>query len=936
MKRTQHYLLTEPFTWIFFCFFQPIKFKREFEKAEAFQRFTRMLRLTFPIFLLIYPLELIEYLIFMRLSVRQNLDLIVILAMPAFYGIISIGLGFAVGFAGGVAYGIAYSIYVGLLFGVGTGISGGIGDNISVILVLSIAGGIACGVARGFILRIAFGVAMSFALGLAIAVAYAIAYSVVALPLQMTTVIFVGGLIGGIAFGLALGIAGGTPRAGIPAIVGGVVLGVALGILRGIAYRTPPITSAVISTYAITLTMYFLGVGFVYTLFYIISKPATRIILRNISLNITIGMKRSLKKGIALFVAICMAIVIEKFNFGMPENLIRDATINITLGIIFGTAFTLSYILGYYRLPLYPISALSVLKEYFISRQNPPEVFNHLHRSALYWDENVFLPLPYLKRFLIIASKEDADKTLEEIAFIVTERPSQIRAAQEALLGIAVHDMEQRKTIVEIAGAFQNLTNIFSEETGLVNPRWVTPFAHLRDASQDANRYCSPLSWRARRSSLEDIKADLRKIHPEGIFKDIKLNNRICKVVDTWLEAVRQEEERLERIPRELGRLDNPYNPGQVLKLGDTLFVGRRDLAQRLEEALGRKERRPTFFLYGERRMGKSSTLKQLPIMLGSHYLPIFYDLQVRGMSSNVAIFLATIAEEICRAMNVSGAYPKKLEYEHLREAMNENDAIAYAVFDEWFSHVEKILEQEGRTLLLTFDEFEKLEEAAQAKYFNLRLLLDWFRSIIQHRPRLAFLYSGIHTFDEMGAETNINWSGYFVNVRTLNVSFLKVEEARQLITQPVPDFPSSAIFGEGVVAKIISETACHPFLVQAVCSELIDNLNADKRERAYISDVTLAVNCVLENWWDSYFRDLWNRTDSDQRRCLALMTLSKNSTPQRIKQQSKLDKQSLYQTLQILQRRDLVICNDNSIYQITSPIFREWVKRNMYLETEY
>src|SRR5579863_153339 len=135
---------------------------------------------------------------------------------------------------------------------------------------------------------------------------------------------------------------------------------------------------------------------------------------------------------------------------------------------------------------------------------------------------------------------------------------------------------------------------------------------------------------------------------------------------------------------------------------------------------------------------------------------------------------------------------------------------------------IEPILEQADRTLLLTFDEFEKLEDARQRKDIDLGLLLDWFRSVIQHHPRLALLFSGVHTFGEMGE----NWAGYFVNVQTLKVSFLQPAEAYQLITQPVPDFPAQSIFGERVVDAVMQMTNCHPFLVQAMCSALIDDFN--------------------------------------------------------------------------------------------------------------
>jgi hypothetical protein len=108
----------------------------------------------------------------------------------------------------------------------------------------------------------------------------------------------------------------------------------------------------------------------------------------------------------------------------------------------------------------------------------------------------------------------------------------------------------------------------------------------------------------------------------------------------------------------------------------------------------------------------------------------------------------------------------------------------------------------------------------------------------------MALLFSGIHTLEEMERSTGVNWSSYFVNVRTLHVSFLQREEARQLVM-----CASEEIFGDGVVEMIVDITGCHPFLIQAVCSALIDNLNAERREQANADDVKQAMKQVLEEW---------------------------------------------------------------------------------------
>jgi len=392
-------------------------------------------------------------------------------------------------------------------------------------------------------------------------------------------------------------------------------------------------------------------------------------------------------------------------------------------------------------------------------------------------------------------------------------------------------------------------------------------------------------------------------------------------------EAFLNKQEKLEQTPEKKGQIENPYKPAQFLELDDSLFVGRHDLVRQLEVALGKGNHRQIFFLNGERQMGKSSMLKQLPSLLGARYLPIVLPLQNRAISSSTSALLGGIAEEIYKVMNFGGMPVRTLVHMSLREASEESDAAAYYIFDEWFRELEQTLEQNDRTLLLIFDDFEELEKARQEGDLNLKLLLDWFRSTIQNRHRVTLLFSGVHTLGEMGIETGINWAGYFVNVETLRVSFLRVNEVRQLITKPIPDFPSEQIFGAGVVEEIIQVTGCHPFLVESVCSVLIENLNIEKRGRAEIQDVRVAMIQVLESRWSTYFRDLWERSNQEQRACLINVNNLGNGDLQQIAQQSKMEESITYRILQTLLRRGLVLREQGS-YRIVAPIFSEWVER--------
>jgi len=323
--------------------------------------------------------------------------------------------------------------------------------------------------------------------------------------------------------------------------------------------------------------------------------------------------------------------------------------------------------------------------------------------------------------------------------------------------------------------------------------------------------------------------------------------------------------------------------------------------------------------------MGKTSTLNQLPLLLGARYLPIIFDLQSRGITSNIATFLAEIAQAIHNAMSMRGMSVRPLEYIDLQAARRENEATVYHLFDRWLTtEVEEVLVRENRTVLIAFDEFEKLEEAGKAQYFDLNLLLDWFRSIMQNRTCLAFLFSGVRALNEMES----NWPGYFVNVRALRVTFLRPVEALQLILHPVNNYPGGQIFTPEAVEEIIRVTGRHPFLIQAVCSELIELLNAELREQASIEDVQEAVVSMFDHWEDTYFADLWRRTSYQQRLCLYLLRSYKQASLAQMLESGMLEKHVLQETLQELRRRDLVLL-ENGYYQIATPMHAMWVEQN-------
>jgi hypothetical protein len=995
LKNTWQNMLAEPFTWIFYCFFQPARFKREFEGKDSARRLVVLLRLVLPMFLCafllallldtvvllvlakIYPCE-----VFCAISLYQFVKTSTVLAI--ILGILAgVLIGVVVDIAGGIAVGIAWGTILGMLWGalwtsgeqwnsiahyIASGetatLKGSWGQPLTTSPVQGIAaalvgvliggligtivgglnkdmkGGLSRGLLWGFVVSFALGTLYDVKLAIIISPAAGAAGGITKLLEEKRNLSeAVAGAMVGACLGMIAGciwwfgwLAKSTGwDAFLATFLSGAILGSVGGFMLGFATTTlerfnegKGLVEYLMGGIAFVTAFSLIGAAEILSaLIYLDSVKSSYMIFIFIMVVIALGMITSITRPVAM---INGANIVGALALGYYYGVSiggdlggNGARLSVGLALVI-VMFGMSYLCGYFRLPLYPASYVSSLKAYFTSRKNPLEVFSHLRRSSLHWDECVYLPLPGLKRTLLFAADQNTVHALEEINYILHERPQQINAARGASLEIAIRDLEGRETLRDIAQASQRLAEIFPQEAKLIDPRWVTPFARLSDASREAIRYYSPLGWQARRDALENMQVQLKLVYPHSAFSDALLNRRVGELVKQWQVAAKEGLEELELAPEKTSFVRNPYTPGSALEQRNSLFVGRRDLSQQLEDALSRGRHRPTFLLNGERRMGKSSTLMQLPDLLGARYIPLFYDLQARGISSSASTFLGTVAEEIRKGMQARGIQVKSLAYAQLMEASKENEAAVYYVIDTWLRGVERILEREDRTLLLTFDEFEKLEEAWQDGFLNLKLLLDWFRTIIQHHPRLALLFSGVRNFEDM----DMNWASYFVNVQVLKVSFLQPEEAYQLITRPVPDFPGERIFHQHIIEEIMRISGCHPFLLQAVCSALIDSLNAQKRDRVEAQDVSRAAARVLKNW-GMYFRDLWERTGKYERACLIALKDLGEGDLLNIAERCSLEERIVRRALENLLERDLIVLEKGN-YRIGVPLLYQWV----------
>src|SRR5437867_12540428 len=135
------YLLAEPYTWLFFCFFQPTRFGTEYEQQSFLKRIVLIFRLALPLFLLSYPFAVAQQLLLSNCfpscnsidlsSITMNVLLLMVQATA-----LGIGCGMVAGMLGDIGLGIVLSIALGMTGILVGNVAGGFTRGVTIALVL--------------------------------------------------------------------------------------------------------------------------------------------------------------------------------------------------------------------------------------------------------------------------------------------------------------------------------------------------------------------------------------------------------------------------------------------------------------------------------------------------------------------------------------------------------------------------------------------------------------------------------------------------------------------------------------------------------------------------------------------------------------------------------------------------------------------------------
>ena len=253
-----------------------------------------------------------------------------------------------------------------------------------------------------------------------------------------------------------------------------------------------------------------------------------------------------------------------------------------------------------------------------------------------------------------------------------------------------------------------------------------------------------------------------------------------------------------------------------------------------------------------------------------------------------------------------------------------------YTAFERFLRQLDRV--RNDHRFIVAVDEFELVEKAIEEDRLEPKLL-DFWRGLIQTYPWFVMAFAGLHTLQEM---TQDYWHPLFGSVTAVPVSFLSRGAARQLITNPMPDFAID--YDEDAIETIIALTNGQPYLVQLIGHGLVTRLNRQtyeegvERERRFsLADVEAIIK-TSELFRDglAYFQGVWAQAESDSvpgqpATLSALAPYETGLAPDEIARLAGLPIVEIHRAIEALKGHD-VVAEQDGLWRFTVELMRRWV----------
>jgi len=474
--------------------------------------------------------------------------------------------------------------------------------------------------------------------------------------------------------------------------------------------------------------------------------------------------------------------------------------------IVFVVSATISLLRGYY----YPFHLI------FIWPRLQTGWYKY-HPAA--WDDLCLMPFVNLHRLLVKRAEEtpDGEAEIERLIANLLQRDEALLAKTILLTRKAGRSQDLGK-LDEVMVQLPQGEKGFPSETPDLRI-WVSEISRLQTRLNTINR--STFREPTAELLVKEIENFRHRI--AGLHEPLAMEFRAAAT--QWLAiAERQLDEARRGSTREL--TPQVFRAGDPVDREQEAFVPRYAVIGELEQQIMLSTGCPGIVLYGRRRMGKSTILRNLTDFLPTDVVTAFFSMQKPHLFASLESAVRAISHEIQKQLPASN--------------IGADSVADLRGFYDFLARCNEQLEADGKRLMLAVDEYENIDAKIGEGVFPLDLL-DTIRESIQSHRRITWIFAGSHEIYEL---KNAAWTSYLVSARTIEVPSFTLAETRLLLTEPLkhsslwrdneakrPRFDAS-FWGEGGIERIHAEAGGWPHLVQLIVETIVDVLNNEEASK--------------------------------------------------------------------------------------------------------
>ena len=370
--------------------------------------------------------------------------------------------------------------------------------------------------------------------------------------------------------------------------------------------------------------------------------------------------------------------------------------------------------------------------------------------------------------------------------------------------------------------------------------------------------------------------------------------------------------------------LINPYTVGPPVMEGS--FYGRDKLLFQVSRSLRSTN---VVLLQGQRRIGKTSFLKQLVNFLSQEQaevfdlplrVPIFFDIQ-RYVQDTLSQFQLHLAGTIARAVNTFNATPISIP------TLVEWEADSALFQDRWLPQIYEIWG--NQELVILVDEFDNFDE--QISPHAMQTLVPFLRGLVSGESRLKWVF----TLGRLSGKVSLEYDPIVRSGEEFRLSFFTPEEARQLIVEPAKNL----FYKPEAVERIYQLTNDEPHLTQALCSKIFEHLLDEEQYTVTAEAVDIVIPQTLEAYGNA-IASIVSVPPVEERVLAAVAQLSnsKKATSRNqvidllIDKGIRVNRDDLINAIKSLLEWELLKGNAEEL-QITVELIQHWLVQNRLVE---